>query len=288
MKITVLMENESCREDLLFEHGLSFLVEADGRRSMMDTGASDAFLINAQTLGVDLTQLDGVLISHNHNDHTGGIRQMAEHNPSVSFYFKEAAHNRLYQISPEPRIYPGEQVGLKERYIGEPEGFFDRMAKRIVWVKEGLQLSKRLYLCSATHLDHRFSCQDQTLCQLKEGEMIPDDFSHEMFLVETTSQGLILLSSCSHNGILNIAQSAMEQFHQPIRYLVGGFHLGGASRLVCTPEFVAETGRRLMELGCEKIYTCHCTGRLAFGMLQEEMGDRLAYLKTGDVLCLGE
>ena len=124
MKLTALIENESPREDLFAEHGLSLLIEADGRRYLMDTGASDAFLPNARTLGFDLRGLDGVILSHNHNDHTGGIRQMAEHDPQVRFFFKNAAHNRPYQVSEEPRIYPGEQVGLRERYIGEPEGFF--------------------------------------------------------------------------------------------------------------------------------------------------------------------
>lgn len=287
MKLTALMENESPREDLLAEHGLSLFLEADGRRYLLDTGASDAFLPNAAALGIDLTQLDGVILSHNHNDHTGGIRQMAEHNPTVPFYFKKAAQNRIYQISPEPRIYPGEQVGLKERYIGEPEGFFSRMGERIVWVEDSLQLTDRLYLCSASQIDPHFTCKDSTLCQLRDGIMVPDDFSHELFLVETGDRGLTIVSSCSHNGIVNIARSAMEQFPgQPIRYIVGGFHLGGSTRLVCPPEFVEETARELLALGCEAIYTCHCTGRLAYDMLQERMGDVLHYLQTGDTLDL--
>ena len=149
MKLTALIENEPPREDLFAEHGLSLLIEADGRRYLMDTGASDAFLPNARTLGFDLRGLDGVILSHNHNDHTGGIRQMAEHDPQVRFFFKNAAHNCPYQVSEEPRIYPGEQVGLRERYIGEPEGFFSRMGDRITWVEESFQLSNRLYLCSA-------------------------------------------------------------------------------------------------------------------------------------------
>lgn len=287
MKLTALIENESPREDLFAEHGLSLLIEADGRRYLMDTGASDAFLPNARTLGFDLRGLDGVILSHNHNDHTGGIRQMAEHDPQVRFFFKNAAHNRPYQVSEEPRIYPGEQVGLRERYIGEPEGFFSLMGDRITWVEESFQLSNRLYLCSAAGIDPHFSCKDSTLCTLADGVMVPDDFSHEMFLVEAGDKGLAIVSSCSHNGIVNIARSAMAQFPgKPIRYIVGGFHLGGSSRLVCPPEFVEETASQLLALGCEAIYTCHCTGRLAYSTLKERMGEVLHYLQTGDTLAL--
>ena len=85
MKLTALIENESPREDLFAEHGLSLLIAADGRRYLMDTGASDAFLPNARTLGFDLRGLDGVILSHNHNDTPAASARWRNTTPKCGF-----------------------------------------------------------------------------------------------------------------------------------------------------------------------------------------------------------
>ena len=72
MKLTVLMENTTVREDLTAEHGLSLYIEANGKRILFDTGASATFADNAEKLGIDLSQVDLCILSHGHYDHGGG------------------------------------------------------------------------------------------------------------------------------------------------------------------------------------------------------------------------
>ena len=80
MKWTVLSDNRSCNAQLETEHGLSILLETDRHRILLDTGASDVFIRNAERLNIDLTTVDYVFISHGHSDHAGGLRYLMEIN----------------------------------------------------------------------------------------------------------------------------------------------------------------------------------------------------------------
>ena len=80
MKWTVLSDNRSCDSRLSTEHGLSILLETEQHKILLDTGASDVFIQNAELLGVDLSNVDYVFISHGHSDHAGGLRYLLERN----------------------------------------------------------------------------------------------------------------------------------------------------------------------------------------------------------------
>ena len=80
MKWTVLSDNRSCDSHLSTEHGLSILLETERHKILLDTGASDLFIRNAGQLGIDLSDVDYVFISHGHSDHAGGLRYFLEYN----------------------------------------------------------------------------------------------------------------------------------------------------------------------------------------------------------------
>ena len=80
MKWTVLSDNRSNDSSLLTEHGLSILLQTERHKILLDTGASDVFIKNAEQLGIDLSDVDYVFISHGHSDHAGGLRYFLEHN----------------------------------------------------------------------------------------------------------------------------------------------------------------------------------------------------------------
>ena len=86
MKIWTLMENSACQGDLAAEHGLSLYVETNGKKILFDAGQSAAFADNAEKLGVDLAQVDLVVLSHGHYDHSGGLRRFLEINDHAEIY----------------------------------------------------------------------------------------------------------------------------------------------------------------------------------------------------------
>ena len=80
MRWTVLSDNRSDDSRLTTEHGLSILLHTDRLMILLDTGASDVFIRNAEQLGIDLSAVDYVFISHGHSDHAGGLRNFLEYN----------------------------------------------------------------------------------------------------------------------------------------------------------------------------------------------------------------
>ena len=117
MKITILNENTVYRQGLFAEHGLSVLIEENDRRFLMDTGQSDVFLKNAETLGVDLTKLDGIILSHGHYDHCGGMEYLDGSGGMPPVYIQKSAFEKKYSGMEEDK-----------RFIGIPDSHADWMA----------------------------------------------------------------------------------------------------------------------------------------------------------------
>ena len=120
--------------------------------------------------------------------------------------------------------------------------------------------------------------------RLEDGRFKIDDFAHEQSVTFETEKGLILCNSCSHGGIVNIVKEAQRALHKNVYAVVGGFHLkspDGVDSMAVSPEEVEDIGRQLVELGVKQIYTGHCTGRPALGILQQCFPKEVRSLHTG-------
>lgn len=111
MRIMNLMENTKGREGCVFAHGLSFYVETAKHRLLLDLGPSEETLTNAQRLGVDLSLVDTVILSHGHYDHSGGLLAFAEKNAKAVIYMQESATGEFFADD-------GAEVCRQYRYIG--------------------------------------------------------------------------------------------------------------------------------------------------------------------------
>lgn len=197
-QITTLIENTKLEgETLRIEHGLSLHLSLEGRNYLIDTGASAAFVHNAEALGIDLLNLDAVIISHNHYDHVGGLRHLLELNTKVKVYIKRAAQGRFFSNA----VVPYKPLGGAEMLIEE-------YADRFVFVEDSLALGDDIELLSNTNHDPHFFCKSTNLLeQVTSDTYIPDRFVHELFVAVRRADGLVIVSSCSHNGIVNIVRS---------------------------------------------------------------------------------
>ena len=265
MRVTILVDNLAAR-GLEAEWGLSIYVEYQGHAILLDTGASDRFARNADTLGIDLSTVSFGVLSHAHWDHGNGMGTFFARNPTAPFYLRQGCGETCYDKTPEGWRYEGLQRGLLTTF-----------APRIRYVTGDFSP-----LPGVTLLPHKTPGLAQrglaaNMYRKVGDQWLPDDFSHEQSLVFSTPKGLVIFNSCSHGGVEVIIREVMDTFPgQPIYAMLGGFHL------FHKPEAeVRSLARKIQSTGVEKIYTGHCTGEKAFQILRQELGSQVRQWKTG-------
>jgi len=275
MKVFTLME-ESKRKDTGFvaEHGLSLYFEKNGRRILFDTAASDSFVYNATLLGIDLLKIDICIISHAHNDHTGGLKSFLELNGKAKVYMKkEAAGDFMIK-----RMYKMSRVGIDPK-------LFERYRGRFEFIDSDTEIAPGIFAANIDKHRHypRFT---SLMYRMAENKLEKDDLSHELFAAVKEPEGVVVMTGCSHQGVLNTLMTAQQKFGK-IEGVIGGFHLDGIKRFGI---------RRKKEPGSEvnaiikyinsshikKVYTGHSVGEKQFEML--ELLARAKRLYAGDIV----
>lgn len=271
MKIVTLVENTSDTSELEHEHGLSLYIETEKHKILFDTGSTGMFARNAEKLGVDLTQVDTVILSHGHYDHAGGIETFLKLNTKALIYMRSNAFEEHYHCN-----------AAEEKYIG-----LDRKLKenpRIRFLDGNQELDEELFLFTNVMGRKSWPVSNQEMKQKTENGFIQDDFTHEENLVITQHGKKYLLSGCSHNGVINILDEYRKLFLKEPEIYMGGFHLiHFHSAEEYTPEeemFIQKFGSQLKEMKTE-FYTGHCTGEEAYQILKKVMGDKLHPIHTG-------
>lgn len=258
MKIWTLMENSSCRSDLVAEHGLSLYMEIGNRKILFDTGKTEAFADNADKMGVDLAAVDTAILSHGHYDHGGGIAAFLRRNSHAPLYLSRHAFGAHY--------------GIVGKFIGLDPAL--KAQKQLIFTEDVQDLGDGLCLYSCNERVRPCPTNPRGLHFELDGTLLPEDFRHEQYLLVEEAGKRILISGCSHKGIENL----VHWFHPDI--LVGGFHLKDVDPDAPELERVA---RVLLEYPTV-YYTGHCTGTVQYKKLKQLMGDRLHYLPTGKIL----
>ena len=260
MKIRTVFENTACRQDVQPEHGLSLYIESGRHKLLFDAGQSDKLLYNADAMGIDLTQVDTVILSHGHYDHGGGIPAFLQVNSQAKVYARGNAFVDFYNGT--------------EKYIGLPDTL--KHSDRVVKTGDKLEIDQGITLYGCENMPLRFPVESYGLNVKEKGEFAPDPFLHEQYLLMEENGKKILFSGCSHRGILNI----VDWFRPNI--LIGGFHFKNLDpdRDRAVLSSAAET---LLQYDT-RYYTCHCTGVVQYQYLKTVMGDRLEYLACGSSL----
>ena len=264
--ITIISDAFGGRDDLHHDGGYSALVEVAGHRILFDTGNDAArFASNAEALGIDLTDLDAVVISHRHGDHTDGLHHLRDVNPTVRVYapgdeyFGGATPAVFFRrtepgLPPEQRYFRGAVPAVVPH--GTPWRGFD-----LVSGAGGTEIAPGIRLVENVAPGRDF------------GE------TPELTLVVETANGRIVLVGCSHPGIERILASIGAPT-EPVALLVGGLHL------LTQPdaEVDALAGRLRAEWGVRRIAPGHCSGEHAFVALRGVFGDRFEHAGVGTVL----
>ena len=257
MKVSVLIENTSRNPDLQAEHGLSLYIETGNLRLLFDTGATGAFADNARKMGVDLSKVDALVLSHGHYDHGGGMEVFFQCNAAAPVYLSAHAFEAHYNGA--------------GKYIGLPGNFRDH--PRLVPVTRGLTLAPGVTLDCCFNRQPQYPPEPFGLQVMKEGDLCPETFDHELYLI-VEEEKRICFSGCAHRGVENIIHWLEPDI------LLGGFHF---KQLMIPDPRLDQAAQRLMKIPCQ-YYTCHCTGQAQYDYLKKQLGDQLGYLSTGDVI----
>ena len=273
MKITVLIENSSDCE-LAKEHGLSLLIETSDKKILLDAGCSELFADNADKLSIDLSDVDFAVLSHGHYDHSGGFDVFFERNKNAVLYARAGADGKYY--SPNGGIH---EIGVPQKVLN--------YTNRIEYVSDNRQISEDVYLVGHNTPDLQKIGEKVKLYKGENGEIVPDDFSHEQSLIFDTPKGLIIFNSCSHGTVVNIIRETKDFFgDKPIYAYVGGLHMLGKTpdgKEICSfTDFEVDELCDLIKK--EKItYLCtgHCTTLDGYDKVKKRLGDTAVKLITG-------
>lgn len=256
MKISVLAENTAKNDCYGAEHGLSMYLEIGEEKILFDTGASSLFIENAKKLGIDLSQVDKVIISHGHNDHGGGLQSFFCINPKAKAFVTARAFGRYFNDS--------------NKDISIDAGLLS--TGRFVVYDEKLELMDNVEVLTCNNAKPRTAINCYGLKMVENSCLVDDDFKHEQYMVVEENGKRIVFSGCSHKGIINICE-----WLQP-DVLIGGFHF----MRIDDDKILQEAADQLNAFNAD-FYTCHCTGLKQYECLKQKM-PRLHYLSSGDVL----
>lgn len=269
MKMTVLVENSTISNIYKKKHGLSLHIESIDDSILFDLGPTRLYQQNARDLGVDLSMVNRVVISHGHIDHIGGLKYIPE---SLNTYIHAEALNPLYARLPFGLKI---NIGLDNKY---------KSSKNITLTKDLYKISDRLQLFSDVVDTSPKTDKQDYLLVLKDGELQIDDFKHEQHLLINEKNKNILVVGCAHKGILNIINRAEELVGKELDYVIGGFHL--KNPLLGRTDNQKDIITLANKLKTKKTiyYTGHCTGKKAYNILNSILDQQLHTLSTGKVI----
>ena len=271
MKLTVLVENKALDPRVKRAHGLSLFIRAKEHTILFDFGPRGELLLeNAAALGVDLSAVDVAVLSHGHNDHSGGLEAFLEKNHSAKVY----VHRRAFL----PHFA---QAGEKFNDISADPALPERYGARIVLVEGNYRIDDALILISEVEEAVPKFSTNHTLLEGADAARVPDDFAHEQSLLIRESGKTVLLGGCAHKGITNIIRSAEAVEGRVPDAVFAGFHMTNPGLGVDEdPAAVANAGTELKRWPC-RYYTGHCTGDAPYAQLKTVLDDRLISMNCG-------
>ena len=268
MQITTLVENTVNKSCLLAEHGLSVLLETEDEAILFDTGQHHALFHNATKMGIDLSKVGKIVLSHGHSDHTGGLEDVLKASGGVHIY----GHPDIFDEKYSKQKCEQRSIGIPyTRKSLELRGAELHLSKEPIEIADGIQTTGEI----SRQTD--FETIHDRLCVMRDGMIVKDDLLDDLSLIVTGQEGAAVIFGCGHSGVINTLIQVRQMIGKiPISIVIGGIHLIDA-----TEDRINKTIQSLKEFNIGKLALCHCTGMLAMVKLYEAFGDKLLFNHVG-------
>jgi len=283
MRVITLVEDSLSEEQkntgLNTEHGLSFFIETEKQSFLFDVGMSDLYRKNAEKMGIDVTKAEFLVLSHGHYDHGGGLNDFFENTKEdVPVYLRREGFGDYFSHR---------KTGLK--YIGLEQELKEKYRERLVYTEDLYRINDEVSIFSVNRDSESYKdnlpAANTVLKKLSgDGEYAGDDFLHEQNLVVESNGKLILMSACSHCGIVNILEQFESIYGRRPDVVIGGLHLTNPQTFECEPEDRLDRLSEYFLQGNARYYIGHCTGDVAFLYLKRKLGERIEKLSTGIII----
>jgi 7,8-dihydropterin-6-yl-methyl-4-(beta-D-ribofuranosyl)aminobenzene 5'-phosphate synthase len=269
VSITVLVDNMAGFGPVLGEWGLSYYIETDQHRILLDTGLGHVLIGNARALNVDLAKTNAVVISHAHDDHTDGLEQALQATGPVDLYLHPEAFITKYWK--EGSLAQKWSMSLsREQLRGR--------VRKLVETKEPTPVCEGMMVTGQIPRVNGFEDTGVTeYAFLDETMKTQDPILDDQAVFFRTPEGLVILLGCGHSGLVNTMRYVGELLgEQRIYAVIGGTHLLNAS-----PDRLQKTIEVLKEYDVQKIMLSHCTGVKAYAELAKAFPGRCSWPASG-------
>jgi len=275
--ITILIDDYAGYEvrGLVGEHGLSVLIEVKHDSwtdsILFDVGQTgEAVLHNSSRLGIDISRVSTIALSHRHYDHTGGLLKVLQ---AIGKRVSVVAHPEIFT----PQVYVTEKrVSLD---LGPPftKRDVESAGASPVLVRDMLRIAPGIYFLGEISRSPGFEGEIQGFYSLKNGRLIPDEMLDDTAIaIDLGKKGLVVVTGCSHSGIVNIVKHAIDKIGKPVFSIIGGLHLVNTN-----VERIEEVINGLVELGVEEVHVGHCTGLEAECRLKSRFRNKFRKIHSG-------
>lgn len=271
MILKTLVENTSISPEYGAKHGICFYIETDSHKILFDLGQNDLFLVNAKKMGVQISSIDTVIISHGHIDHAGALKLFLDANNTAKVYIRENAFDKHFTKVLGFNI----NVGIDSTLKHHPQ---------VILTQKNTLIDGELMLFSDIQTKELCSKSNNVLYAKTDIGKRLDDFSHEQNLILSHGEDKTLIAGCSHAGIVNIKNRAEEILNGKLTNIIAGFHLyNPVSKKTESNELVQKIAEQLKD-SSTRYFTCHCTGNKAFEILKGVLSNKISYLSAGSQL----
>jgi len=274
--VTTLVENTSGARLLYGEWGQSLLVEVDGLKILFDTGPSRHIIENAEKLGIELSTIDKIVLSHGHYDHTGGLKHV------LTLLKGSGNRPKGIEVIAHPDIFQEKYLYMKgspAKAIGMPgtRAELEALGARFNLSRDPVKLSENMLTTGEVEITVDFEKIDKDLHVKEGGAQVHDNLADDLGIVIKTDQGLVILLGCGHRGLINTILHAQKITGiKEIYAVIGGTHLISADK-----EQMQSTVNAVKGFNIKKLGVSHCTGLKSAAILAHEFEGAFFFNSAG-------